>query len=314
MNRRTALREMLNGVRIRQVPGIYDGLTARLAQAAGYEAIFVTGNGVAASLLGKPDLGLVTASESLAVARSLAAAVDIPIVFDADTGYGSALNVMRTVADLEAAGVAGITLEDQVTPKRCGVWSTPVAVVAEKEFLGKIEAAIHSRKDPEFVVIARTDAMGALGLVEAARRAAHAVEAGADAALVIGAREHRDLSYVRESVSGPLALLVEERGPVPSISLADLEDMGYRLAVYPGAVRYSVMAAVKSVLSELRTEGSTERVRHLMSTPEEWNDVLGLTELLENERCFVRGSGVATRSDAGQGMASSDAAHSAKND
>jgi 2-methylisocitrate lyase-like PEP mutase family enzyme len=282
-----ALRRLLQSGRVVQVPSIYDGLTARLAAAAGFEALSVTGNAVSASLLGQPDIGLVTLTESAAVARNIAAAVDVPVIYDADTGYGSALNVIRTVREMEAAGVAGIKLEDQVTPKRCGVLPVPIPVVSEQEYLGKIEAALWARREPDFVLIARTDAKSTLGLRAAALRAQHAIEAGADAALVIGAREPEELKQVAETVRAPLALLVEERGPAAELSLAALQDLGYNLAIYPGAVRYTVVGAARRVLEALRRDGTTAAYRSAMASPEEWNELLGLPEQFELERRFV---------------------------
>jgi 2-methylisocitrate lyase-like PEP mutase family enzyme len=282
-----ALRRLLQSGRVVQVPSIYDGLTARLAAAAGFEALSVTGNGVSASLLGQPDIGLVTLTESTAAARNIAAAVEVPVIYDADTGYGSALNVIRTVREMEAAGVAGIKLEDQVTPKRCGVLPVPIPVVSEQEYLGKIEAALWARRDPDFVLVARTDARSTLGLQAAALRARHAIEAGADAALVIGAREPEELKQVADTVRAPLALLVEERGPAAELSLAAIQDMGYNLAIYPGAVRYTVVGAARRVLEALRRDGTTAACRSSMASPEEWNELLGLPEQFELERRFV---------------------------
>jgi 2-methylisocitrate lyase-like PEP mutase family enzyme len=288
-----ALRSLLQPGRITQVPSVYDGLTARLAAATGFEALSVTGNGVSASALGQPDVGLVTLVESAAMARNIAAAVEIPVIYDADTGYGSALNVIRTVRELEAGGVAGIKLEDQVTPKRCGVLPVPMPVVSEADYLGKIEAAAWARRDPDFVLLARTDAKSTLGLEAAAMRARRAIEAGADAALVIGAREPDELRRVAEVVRAPLALLVEERGPAADLSLATLQELGYSLAIYPGAVRYTVVGAVRQVLEALRRDGTTAAHRAAMASPEEWNELLGLPEQFELERRFVRGYGAA---------------------
>ena len=288
-----ALRTLLRAGRVIQVPSIYDGLTARLAAAAGFEAVSVTGNGVSASFLGQPDIGLVTLTESAAVARNVAAAVDVPVIYDADTGYGSALNVIRTVREMEGAGVAGIKLEDQVTPKRCGVLPVPIPVVSEEEYLGKIEAAVWAKRDPDFVIIARTDAKSTLGLEAAAQRARRAIELGADVGLVIGAREPEELKQVTEIVRAPLAVLVEERGPAADLSPAQLQELGFTLAIYPGAVRYTVVGAARRVLEALRRDGTAAAFRSGMVTPEEFNELMGLPEQFELERRFVRGSGVA---------------------
>ena len=293
MGSRAALRELLTDGRLTQVPSVYDGLTARLAQAAGFEAVSVTGNGISASLLGRPDIGLVSLAETAAVARNLASAVDIPLLFDADTGYGSAVNVTRTVRELETAGVAGLKLEDQVTPKRCGVLDVPIPVVTEQEYLGKIEAAVWARQDDEFVIVARTDAASTLGVDAAARRARRAVEAGADAAMVVGVRDADALRHVADVVQAPLLIIVEERGPLAAMSAAEIESLGCSLAIYPGLVRYSVMGAVRRALAELRESGTTAAVRADMATADEWNELLGLPGYFALEQHFVRGTGAA---------------------
>lgn len=299
MGSRAALRELLANGRLTQVPSVYDGLTARLAQAAGFEAVSVTGNGISASLLGKPDIGLVSLAETAAVARNLAAAVDIPLLFDADSGYGSAVNVTRTVQELETAGVAGIRLEDQVTSKRCGVLDVPVPVVSEREYLGKIEAAVWARRDEELVIVARTDAASTLGLDAAAHRARAAVDAGADAAVVVGVRDREALLGVAEVVRAPLLIIVEERGPLAAMSAAEIEALGCSFAIYPGLVRYSVMGAVQRALAELRRNGTTAAVRADMATADEWNALLGLPEYFAVEQRFVRGTGAPASSTDG---------------
>ena len=293
MNTRQKLRELLHDPKIVQVPYVFDGLSARLAQDAGFQAIAVTGNGVAASLLGRPDVGLVSLTESSQVARNIAGAVDIPVIFDADTGYGTALNVTRTVHELETAGVAAIHLEDQVTPKRCGVLDVPIPVVTEREYLGKIEAALWARKDPEFLIIARTDAANTLGVEAAALRAKRAVEAGADAALVVGVREPDDITTLMSIVDAPLLTLVEEKGPLSTMDVAQIGALGFSLALYPGVVRYSMVGAAQRALAVLRDEGQATSVRPLMATPDEWNTLLDLDAYFEIEQRFVRGSGEA---------------------
>lgn len=288
---RQAFRAILEAGITVQVPSVYDGLTAALGAAAGFPALSVTGNGISGSLLGKPDVGLITLSESAGVARNLSRAVDVPLIFDADTGYGSALNVIRMVEEMEAAGIAAIKLEDQVTPKRCGVLSVPIPVVSEEEYLGKIEAAVWARTDPDFAIVARTDAKSTLGLEAAARRVARSLELGADVGMVIGARTPEELARVAEIVQGPLALLVENSGPVADMPLADIQALGYTLAIYPGAIRYSMMGAAQRALEALRREGTTASFRHLMATPDDWNELLDIDNQFLLEQRYVRGNG-----------------------
>ena len=293
MNARQKLRQLLNSPEIIQVPSVFDGISARLSQATGFQAISVTGNGVAASLLGRPDVGLVSLTESSQVARNIAGAVDIPVIFDADTGYGSALNVTRAVQEFENAGVAAIKLEDQVTPKRCGVLDVPVPVVSEKEYLGKIEAALWARRDPEFMIIARTDAANTLGVEAAAKRAKRAIEAGADSALVIGVREREDVDTVMSIIDTPLLTLVEEKGPMADLHVSEIGELGFSLALYPGPIRFSMAAAARRALEALRDEGRSTSVRPQMLAPQEWYDMMDIDAYFDIEKRFVRGSGEA---------------------
>lgn len=293
MNARKKLRQLLNDPQVTQVPSVFDGISGRLAQAAGFQAVSVTGNGVAASLLGRPDIGLVSLSESAQVAHNIASTLDIPVIFDADTGYGSAINVTRAVAEFENAGVAAIKLEDQVTPKRCGVLDVPIPVVEEAEFLGKIEAALYARKDPDFVIIARTDATNTLGVEAAAHRARRAIELGADSALIVGVREPRDVETVMSIIDTPLLTLVEEKGPMSTMDISEIGTLGFSLALYPGVIRYSMVAAARRALQVLMEEGQATSVRNLMATPDEWNELMGIEEYFSIEERFVKGTGQA---------------------
>ncbi|MET0899201.1 MAG: isocitrate lyase/PEP mutase family protein [Mycobacterium sp.] len=293
MNARQKLDQLLHAPEITQVPYVFDALTARLAQAAGFPAISVTGNGVAAGLLGRPDVGLVTLTETAQVARNIAGAVDIPVIFDADTGYGTALNVTRTVQELERAGVAAIHLEDQVTPKRCGVLDVAIPVVTEREYLGKIEAALWARQDPEFLIIARTDAANTLGVEAAAWRAKRAIDAGADSAMVIGVRELADIEMLMSIVDTPLLTLVEEKGPMSTMHVSEIGELGFSLALYPGPVRYSMVGAARRALAALRDDGQSTSVRAQMVTANDWNELMDLNAYFEIEKKFVRGSGEA---------------------
>lgn len=293
MNARLKLKELLQSPEITQVPSVFDGISARMAQATGFQAISVTGNGVAASLLGRPDVGLVSLTESSQVARNIAGAVDIPVIFDADTGYGTALNVTRAVQEFENSGVAAIKLEDQVTPKRCGVLDVPIPVVTEKEYLGKIEAALWARKDPDFLIIARTDAANTLGVEAAALRAKRAIDLGADSALIIGVREKEDVECVMSIIDTPLLTLVEEKGPMSTLHVSEIEKLGFSLALYPGPIRFSMAAAARRALEILRDEGQSTSFRPHMLKPEEWYELMDIDSYFDIEKRFVRGSGEA---------------------
>ncbi|WP_158657488.1 isocitrate lyase/PEP mutase family protein [Blastococcus saxobsidens] len=291
MNPRVALRELLSRPGIRQVPGVYDGITARLAEQAGFPALFVTGNGLAAALLGAPDVGLVTMTESLSAARGVAGAVEVPVIHDADTGYGGALNVVRTVREAEAAGLAGVTLEDQVTPKRCGILDAPPAVVPQEEFLARVRAAVWARRDG-LVVIARTDAMRGLGLDAAIERCRLAVDSGADAVMVVGLAELSQVRRVATEVDAPLVVLVHDSGGLSDCSPTDLGAAGAALAVHPGTVRAAVVAAAGRALRALRADGTSVAVRGDLATAAEWNEVTAVAAHLEMERRFLDAGGL----------------------
>jgi 2-methylisocitrate lyase-like PEP mutase family enzyme len=268
------------------VPGVYDGLTARLAAEAGFDAISITGNALAASVLGVPDIGLTTLTEVVTAARNIAATVDIPVIADADTGYGSVVNVTRTIREFERARVAGIHIEDQVTPKRCGLVNMPIPVVSQAEFVAKLQAAAWAREDADFVIIARTDAMSTLGLDEAINRANAYLEAGADAAMIVGPKTAADIRIAAKGVRGPLAIVMDERGEAGDLDANQLTEMGLAMAAYAGIARYTVVKALQASFAHLRRDGHTQNYRELMAPFEEWNRVVGFDEYVEIERKF----------------------------
>ncbi|MBI3936557.1 MAG: oxaloacetate decarboxylase [Betaproteobacteria bacterium] len=291
---RRRLRERLAGGPIIVAPGIYDAFGARFVEWAGFEAVYMTGNGVSASLLGRPDVGLVDLTLITAHAHRAAAAVGIPLICDADTGYGNAVNVRRTVEEFEAAGVAAIHLEDQVAPKRCGHLPGSRPVVSLEEHAGKIEAAIAARRDPDFVIIARTDAAAGHGLDEAIRRARAYRTAGADVIFVElkgGEKVVEDLKRVTESVDAPCLVNVEEAGKVGELAVAELEQLGFRIAIYPGLARYAAGYAIREALAVLKRDGSTRNARDRMLTFREYNKALKLPEVEEWERRFLLSRG-----------------------
>ena len=285
-SRSRELRALLTRSRVIQVPCVYDGLTARMAAEAGFEAISITGNALAASMLGAPDIGLTTLTEVVTAARNIAATVSIPVIADADTGYGSVVNVTRTIREFEQAGIAGIHIEDQVTPKRCGLVNMPIPVVSEPEFVAKLHAADWARKDPDFVIIARTDAMSTMGLDEAIRRANTYLAAGADAAMIVGPKSATDIRTAAAGVHGPLAIVMDERGEAGDLNADELTEMGLAMAAYAGIARYTVVKAVQTSLAHLRRDGHTRSYRDLMAPFEEWNRVVGFDDYVEIERRF----------------------------
>lgn len=244
------LRELLNGKGLTVAPGAYDGLTAKLIASAGFEAVYMTGSGTA-STFGYPDYGLVTMTEMVANAARIAVAADLPVIADADTGYGNELNVVRTVHAYEGAGVAGIHIEDQGFPKRCGHLDDK-RVIALDDYLAKIRAAVDARRDPNFVIIARTDSRAGAGLEEAVRRCRAALAAGADMAFLEAPRSDEEVRAIPGLVGGPCLLNVVHNGKTPPVDLKEVELAGYRLAILPGVLRSAVVGRCEQVLHDLR--------------------------------------------------------------
>ena len=246
-----ALRELLNAGGMVRAPGVYDGITGKLAEQAGFPCLYMTGAGTSMSR-GYPDFGLLTLTEMAANASMIARAVAIPLIADADTGYGNELNVTRTVREYERGGVAGLHIEDQVMPKRCGHLDGK-ELVSREEFVAKIRAAVAARTDPDFVVIARTDARAGEGLEEAVARVNAALDAGADIAFVEAAASMDEVAAIPRLVHGPCLLNIVVAGKTPDIGLGDAEALGYRIAIMPSLLLSTVMNACDAVLQSVRT-------------------------------------------------------------
>ena len=286
-NHAELLRYMLNQRRLVRMPCAYDGLSAMIAQSVGFPVVAFSGNAVSASLLGLPDIGVLTLTENLEHAGRIARSLKIPMICDADTGYGGVMNVMRTVREFEAAGVAGIHIEDQVTPKRCGLLPQGIPVLSEEDTVQKIMAAVHARQDPNFVIIARTDAKSMHGLKDAALRSHAYAKAGADAVIVMGANTAEELRYVADIAQAPLVVVVQETGPTAELTDETLESVGCVFALHAGTARYAVVKALKDSFQALRQDSHTRSVRDRMATFDEYNQVLGMDEWLELERQFA---------------------------
>jgi 2-methylisocitrate lyase-like PEP mutase family enzyme len=250
MTQRRRFRALLQQNGMIVAPGAYDGITAKLIEQAGFAAVYMTGAGTAASL-GYPDFGLVTMSEMVGNAGRIAAAVEVPVVADADTGYGNELNAFRTVREFEGCGVAGIHIEDQIFPKRCGHLEGK-EIIPREDYLAKIRAAVAARRDCDFAIIARTDARAVAGFDEAIVRANAALAAGADMAFVEAPRTEHEVAAVPRLVSGPCLLNVVRGGVTPDIDLREAERMGYKLAIVPGLLIKSVVGICEKMLSELQ--------------------------------------------------------------
>ena len=253
MTRGQQFRELLGRGNLTIAPGAYDCITARSIVQAGFDTVYMTGAGTAATL-GYPDYGLVTMSEMADNAGRIAAAVNVPVIADADTGYGNELNATRTVREYERRGVAGLHIEDQAFPKKCGHLDNK-AIISLDEYLAKIRAAVAARCDPDFFIIARTDSRAVLGFDEAIRRANAALAAGADMAFVEAPQTLEEVAAVPRLVKGPCLLNVVWRGKTPELALSDAERLGYRLAIVPGLLFKAVIGVCDAMLSELRSTG-----------------------------------------------------------
>ncbi|MEE9275724.1 MAG: methylisocitrate lyase [bacterium] len=272
--RRERFRELIERPGITVVPGAHDALTARLIEAGGFEAVYMTGAGTVNALTGLPDNGLATASEVVMSARYMADAVSLPLIVDADTGYGNAVNVVRTVADLERAGAACIQLEDQISPKRCGHISGK-EVVERAEFMGKIRAAADHRRDPALAIMARTDARATHGMEEAVARGCEAREAGADLIFIEALETPEEFAEFARRCPGPLLANMTEFGKTPYLGAEEFAQMGYRFVIFPASIMRVMLKAGQEFLGVLRAEGTQRPFLDRMMTREELYELIG---------------------------------------
>jgi len=250
------LRELLAMPEPVLAPGSYDALSARLVEAAGFPAVYMTGFGTAASLLGRPDVGLLGMSEMVDNARRIVQAVAVPVIADADTGYGNPLNVIRTVQEYERAGVAAIHIEDQVMPKRCGHMEGKQVIPCE-EMIEKIRAAVSARRSSDFVIIARTDARAGEGLEKALQRARRYAEAGADVLFVEAPQSEQEIETVAKTLADfPLLFNWAEGGKTPPVSLARLREYGFRIVIFPVCTLLAAARTLTDVLRQVRSAGT----------------------------------------------------------
>jgi 2,3-dimethylmalate lyase len=284
---RARLRELLTAGPPVMAPGAYDALSARLIEQAGFDVVYMTGFGTTASLIGRPDVGLLSGSEMVENARRIVAAVDVPVIADADTGYGNAINVVRTVQLYEQAGVAGIQLEDQVTPKKCGHMSGKQLIGAD-EMVGKLRAAVEARRDPDLLVIARTDAVAVTGTDDAIARARAFADAGADVLFVEAPTSEADIERVAAELRGvaPLVFNWAEGGRTPPLSLERITELGFSLVIYPIGTLLAATAGIRSLLATLKSDGVPTAALDDLPAFGEFTDLIGLPEVQRLEQRF----------------------------
>ena len=281
------LRALLESAETIVAPGAFDPLAARLVEEAGFPAVYMTGFGTSAALLGRPDVGLLTMTEMAGNAGRIAGCVDIPVIADDDTGYGNALNVIRTVGTYEAAGVAGIHIEDQVAPKKCGHMEGKLVIPAE-EMAAKVRAAVEARSQPEFVIIARTDARAVEGLDRALDRARSYRDAGADVLFIEALVSEAEVEQAALAFPDvPLLFNWAEGGKTPPVSLARLTELGYRIVIFPIGTLLAATAAMRAVLAEITRAGTPAAALAGLPSFAEFADFIGLPQVREAEQRYA---------------------------
>ena len=281
------LRELLNSGQTVVAPGAFDPLAARLVEEAGFAAVYMTGFGTSAALLGRPDVGLLTMTEMADSAGRIAACVDIPLIADADTGYGNPLNVIRTVGAYEAAGVAGLHIEDQVAPKKCGHMEGKQVIGAD-EMAQKVRAAVDARTDPDFVIIARTDARAVEGLDSALYRARRYRDAGADVLFIEALVSEAEIEAAAAAFPDvPLLFNWAEGGKTPPVGLDRLTELGYRIVIFPIGTLLAATAAMRRILREIAAAGTPASLLGELPTFGEFTDFIGLPEVRGIEQRYI---------------------------
>src|SRR5436309_8695964 len=286
MTARQAMRHLIARTGYTMVPGAYDTLTGRLVKQAGFAAVYLTGGGYSRAN-GYPDLGLLTLNENVRFIGLTVEAVGIPVIADADTGYGNAINVIRTVREYEKTGVAGFHIEDQVSPKKCGHYEGK-EMISRAEMVGKIKAAVDTRRDADLVIIARSDARAVEGLEAAIDRVNAYLEAGADVGFVEAPQTVEELRIVGQKVRGPALVNVFEGGKTPMLGAKELEAMGFRLGIYPSQTHRAAIRAAQRVLAAMNRDGDTRAIETELATFQEREDAVGTATWRALEEKYMR--------------------------
>jgi 2,3-dimethylmalate lyase len=285
MHKKSLRDHLANDDDILILPGVYDALTAKIAEDVGFEAAFQTGYGTSASLLGMPDFGFLDAGETLGNARRIINCVSIPIIVDIDTGYGNPLNVWKIVKDLERIGAKGIFLEDQVWPKRCGHMMGKT-VIPKEEYILKLQAAIDAREDNDFIIVARTDSLAQFGIEEAIERGKEYKKIGADVIFIEAPKTIEQMELIAKEIKAPLLANMIEEGVTPNLTADQLRQMGYKLVVFPLSALYSSTFAIKQTLQSLKKTGTTRELKNKMITFQEFNDLVNLSNYNKLEKKY----------------------------
>jgi len=287
MKKTTHFKQMIAAPEILVLPGAYDSLSAKIIQQAGFQAVTMGGYPASATLLGKPDVNLLSLTEMVDHARRIAEAVDIPLFVDGDTGHGNVTNVIRTIREFEKAGVAGLFIEDQVSPKRCGHMDGKQVIPAD-EMVAKVKAAVDARLDQDFVIMARTDARAINGLDDAIERGNRYREAGADIIFVEAPVEEKELRRITAEIGAPTMANMVEGGKTPAYTAKEFEGMGFAVAAFPLSTIYASAWAVSGLMAELFMTGTTRGYADRLLDFNDFNRLVGLEDVRETERRYYQ--------------------------
>tara|TARA_Y100000782_G_scaffold87119_1_gene94826 strand:- start:345 stop:1202 length:858 start_codon:yes stop_codon:yes gene_type:complete len=267
------------------IPGVYDAIGAKIVEKVGFEAMFQTGYGTSATLLGMPDYGFIGSTETVDNARRICHAVSVPVIVDADTGYGNALSVDKLVRELEASGASGIFLEDQKWPKRCGHMQGK-EVIPKDEYAEKLQAAINARSNEDFIIVARTDARATEGLDKAIERGLYYNKIGADVIFIEAPKTIQEMKKIGNAINAPLVANMIEGGATPISSASQLREMGYKIILYPLSVLFSNTYATLQILKELKRAGTTKKLQKRMVNFDQFNDIVELSKYKKLEKQY----------------------------
>ena len=267
------------------IPGVYDAIGAKIVEKVGFEAMFQTGYGTSATLLGMPDYGFIGSAETIDNARRICNAVSVPVIVDADTGYGNALSVDKLVRELEASGASGIFLEDQKWPKRCGHMQGK-EVIPKDEYAEKLQAAINARSNEDFIIVARTDARATEGLDKAIERGLYYNKIGADVIFIEAPKTIQEMKKIGNAINAPLVANMIEGGATPISSASQLREMGYKIILYPLSVLFSNTYATLQILKELKRAGTTKKLEKTMTNFDQFNDLVELSKYKKLEKQY----------------------------
>ena len=267
------------------IPGVYDAMSAKIAEKTGFKAMFQTGYGTSATLFGMPDYGFISSAETIDNARRICSAVSVPVIVDADTGYGNALNVWKLVKELESAGASGIFLEDQRWPKRCGHMQGK-EVISQEEYAEKLGAAIDARSSKNFIIVARTDALASEGLDAAIERGIYNKKLGADAIFIEAPKSVKEMKKIGRSINAPLVANMIEGGATPISSAENLYKMGFKIILYPLSVLFANTFATMNILNELKKAGTTTKLKNKLVSFDQFNDLVELRKFRRLEKKY----------------------------